>query len=72
MDRLNIYLWKLNTKHTESDVIDIIDGDPDELGLGGGVKPPSEWNPSSTCSVSITEDERLQELGTFNVSLVWK
>lgn len=53
-----------------SDVVDRIDGELDVLGLGGGVtEPPSEWNPSSTWSVSIVTDDRLQVLsGTFNVS----
>lgn len=57
-----------------SEVVDKIDGVLDELGLGGGVTdPPSEWKPSSTWSVSIVEDGRLQESGTFNVSPVyWK
>lgn len=56
-----------------SEVVDRIDGELDELGLGGGVtEPPSEWKPSSTWSVSIVEDSRLQESGTFNVSPVYK
>lgn len=56
-----------------SEVVDRIDGEPDELGLGGGVtEPPSEWKPSSTWSVSIVEDERRQESGTFNVSPVYR
>lgn len=60
------------SKEPWSEVVDRIDGELEELELGGGeTEPPSEWKPSSTWSVSIVEDDRLQESGNFNVSPVY-